>query len=113
MSGPGVIEEEVAMAFPLVPFAAGFALGSLLTYGYKDKAIHDRILQGAQDFYTLVAGRVTAVKDSVTHLSQPRLRMAEELKSVKEGVAATLRKAEITTVSLAKKAEDAAGVVGS
>lgn len=33
------------MAFPLIPFAAGVALGSLATYGATDKALHKRVAQ--------------------------------------------------------------------
>ncbi len=33
------------MAFPLIPFAAGVAVGSLATYGATDKALQQRIAQ--------------------------------------------------------------------
>lgn len=33
------------MAFPLIPFAAGVAVGSLATYGATDKALHKRVAQ--------------------------------------------------------------------
>ncbi len=35
------------MALPLIPFFAGLAVGSAVTYGYKDKTIHDGVLRGA------------------------------------------------------------------
>jgi hypothetical protein len=44
------------MAFPLVPFAAGLAVGSLTTVGVTDKALRTRVVEGTKDIYNRVSG---------------------------------------------------------
>ncbi len=39
------------MAFPIIPFAAGVAVGSLVAYGYKEKEVQERVVQWAQGTY--------------------------------------------------------------
>lgn len=74
------------MAFPLIiPFAAGVAVGSLVTYGYKDKGVHDRVVHGAQDLYGWLAGGVTAVADRIPYL---KTKTEEALEEAKEEIEA-------------------------
>jgi len=44
------------MAFPLVPFAAGLAVGSLTTVGVTDKALRTRVVERTKDIYGRVSG---------------------------------------------------------
>lgn len=36
------------MALPLIPFAAGVAIGGLITYLLKDERVHRRVVEGAR-----------------------------------------------------------------
>ena len=49
------------MAFPLIPFAAGLALGSLVTYGVKDEALKQRFAKIADT----TAARIRAGADTL------------------------------------------------
>ena len=47
------------MALPLIPFAAGAAIGSLFAYGATDKTVREHIVHGAQG---IAAGAETLYK---------------------------------------------------
>ena len=53
------------MAFPLIPFAAGIAVGALAAYGYKDEDIRGSAEKGAHWFYDTLAGAYEAVAGAV------------------------------------------------
>ena len=101
------------MAFPLIPFAAGFAVGSLVTYGYKDKTVHDYVVHEFGQLYALVASRVTAIRDMAAHLSPPRLQVPGELKALTRGVQETITKTESAASELVGKVENAAESVAA
>jgi hypothetical protein len=44
------------MALPLIPFAAGLAVGALAAYGYKDDDIRSTAEKGAKWLYDTLAG---------------------------------------------------------
>ena len=96
------------MAFPLMPFAAGFALGSLVTYGYKDKTVHDHIVHELRRLYVMVADRVTIIRDMAAYLSPPRLQVPEELKAMTAGVQEAIARTESAAAELARTVEDSA-----
>ena len=71
------------MAFPLIPFAAGIALGSLATYGATDKALHRRVA----DLTDATVGRIRAGTDALGRtLSKLGRRAKTEAESVVEAV---------------------------
>ena len=74
------------MAFPFVPFAAGVAVGSLVTYAYKDRSVHDYLAREMRQLYCMMVERVTAIREAAVQFSAPRLRVPEELRSLSQGV---------------------------
>jgi predicted ATP-grasp superfamily ATP-dependent carboligase len=58
------------MALPLVPFAAGVAVGSLATLGVTDNPVRDRIVHGAQDLYARIVGGAQSVVAMLPKIGQ-------------------------------------------
>jgi len=71
------------MAFPLIPFAAGIAVGTLVAHGFNDKQIHDRILHGAQGVYNRVAEGIALLIEKIPGYRQVEAETVEATK--KEG----------------------------
>lgn len=65
------------MAFPLIPFAAGLAVGSVVTYGYKDEKIHDRVVALGKDVNQRLADAASAVGGMLPDLSGAKLRIPD------------------------------------
>jgi hypothetical protein len=53
------------MALPLIPFAAGLAVGALAAYGYKDDDIRSSAEEGVKWLYDTVAGAYESVAGAV------------------------------------------------
>jgi len=53
------------MAFPLIPFAAGVAMGALAAYGYKDEDVRSTAEKTGRWLYDAVAGAYQAVAGAV------------------------------------------------
>jgi hypothetical protein len=53
------------MALPLIPFAAGMAVGALAAYGYKDEDIRSSAEKGARWLYDTLAGAYESVAGAV------------------------------------------------
>jgi hypothetical protein len=53
------------MALPLIPFAAGLAVGALAAYGYKDGDIRSSAERGARWLYDTLAGAYESVAGAV------------------------------------------------
>jgi hypothetical protein len=74
------------MAFPLIPFAAGIAVGALAAYGYKDETLRDVAGKGAkwlsdavEGVYESVAGALGEVFGSaVVSAEGPAARITAE-----------------------------------
>ncbi len=58
------------MALPLIPFAAGLAIGSLATYGARDKALQQKIVEGGKQAYAKVAATSSEAVSKTTRLSR-------------------------------------------
>jgi hypothetical protein len=89
MSVPAM-KAETTMAFPFVPFAAGVAVGSLVTYACKDRSVHDYLAREMRQLYCMMVKRVTAIREAAIQFSAPRLRVPEELRSLSQGVQETI-----------------------
>lgn len=110
------------MALPLIPFAAGLALGSLVTYGYKDKTVHDRIIQGAEEAYAWAKEGLTAIRDWIPGLAAAKelapevveAKAAEAAEQIAAAAEATVEAAEevqeVVAKPAARKARQAAGL---
>ena len=95
------------MALPLIPFAAGLALGSLVTYGYKDKAVHERVVRGAEDLYAWAKGGVTAVMDWIPGLARTKEDAPELVEAAKTEVGEQLETvADATVVGAAEEVKE-------
>lgn len=73
------------MAFPIIPFAAGVAVGSLVTYGYKERQVQERVMKWAQGTYAWlgnilhrIPGRSKADTGTVEEPKEEIILMREE-----------------------------------
>jgi hypothetical protein len=66
---------EVSMALPLIPFAAGLAIGSLATYGAKDKALQHKVIEGSKHAYGKVT---TATGDALKQTTRLGRKAADQ-----------------------------------
>lgn len=94
------------MALPLIPFAAGLALGSLVTYGYKDKAVHERVVRGAEDLYARAKCGVTAVMDWIPGLARTKEDVPELVEAAKTEVGEQLETVADATVGAAEEVKE-------
>ena len=53
------------MAFPLIPFAAGLAVGALAAYGYKDEDVRGSAEKGTRWLYDVVTDAYETVVGAV------------------------------------------------
>ena len=53
------------MAFPLIPFAAGIAVGALAAYGYKEEDLRGSAEKGARWLYGALVGAYDTVAGAV------------------------------------------------
>lgn len=53
------------MAFPLIPFAAGLAVGAVAAYGYKDEDVRSSAEKGTRWLYDAVTDAYAAVVGAV------------------------------------------------
>jgi len=53
------------MAFPLIPFAAGLAVGALAAYGYKEEDVRSSAEKGSRWLYDAVADAYDAIAGAV------------------------------------------------
>jgi hypothetical protein len=53
------------MAFPLIPFAAGIAVGALAAYGYKDEDLRGSAEKGVRWLYDTCVGAYEMVAGAV------------------------------------------------
>lgn len=94
------------MALPLIPFAAGLALGSLVTYGYKDKAVHDRILQGAEEAYAWAKEGLTAIRDWIPGLAAAKEQAPEVVEAAAAEAAEQIAAVAEATVQAAEEVKE-------
>jgi hypothetical protein len=102
------------MALPLIPFAAGVALGSLVTYGATDKALHRRVAELA----TAAAGRIRAGTDKVVDTlpklgRKARVQAEGVVEAVQEGAEEVSDKAKAVVDEAVSKAKRSASKAGS
>ena len=77
------------MAIPLIPFAAGIAVGALAAYGYKDATVREMAGKGAQwlsdsaaGIYESVAGALSgAFGSGVVSAEGPAARIVADQES--------------------------------
>jgi hypothetical protein len=65
------------MAFPLIPFAAGIAVGAMAAYGYKDEDLRGSAEKGARWLYDALAGAYGTVAGAVGGVFGSRVVSAE------------------------------------
>jgi hypothetical protein len=65
------------MAFPLIPFAAGIAVGALAAYGYKEEDLRASAEKGARWLYDALAGAYETVAGAVGGVFGPGVVSAE------------------------------------
>jgi hypothetical protein len=94
------------VALPLIPFAAGLALGSLVTYGYKDKAVHKRVVRGAEDLYAWAKGGVIAAMDWIPGLTRTKEDAPELVEVAKTEAAEQLERVADATVEAAEQVKE-------
>jgi len=94
------------MALPLIPFAAGVALGSLITYGYKDKTVHERMVRGAEDLYAWAKGGVVTVMDWIPGLTGTKRQAPELVEAVMTEAAEQLETVAEATVEAAEQVKE-------
>lgn len=58
------------MALPLIPFTAGLAVGSLATYGAKDKALQHKVIEGGKQTYAKIAAASAGALGKTSQLSR-------------------------------------------
>jgi DNA-binding ferritin-like protein len=97
------------MAFPLIPFAAGIAVGSLATYGATDKALHKRIAQITDK----AVGQVKAGADKIAEWVPAFGRSTKEkavaaVEAVEQGAESVSDKAKAVVDEAVKKAKRSA-----
>jgi methyl-accepting chemotaxis protein len=77
---------EVSMAFPLIPFAAGIALGSLATYGATDKSLQRRVVKATDAALAQVRAGAKKVAEMVPRLKRDAVQGTEAaVEAVEEG----------------------------
>ena len=64
------------MAFPLVPFAAGLAVGSLTTVGVTGKALRTRVVEGTKGIYGRVSDAAAAAAAMLPRASSAHLDLS-------------------------------------
>jgi NAD+--asparagine ADP-ribosyltransferase len=97
------------MAFPLIPFAAGVALGSLVTYGAKDEALQRRIAALADTSAARVRSGAEKLAGSMTRLgARLRSKAAAAATVVQEGAGEISDKAKAVVDEAVAKAKRAA-----
>lgn len=107
------------MAFPLIPFAAGVAVGSLATYGATDKALHERAAQLTGKVVSGVKAGAVKVAEWVPAFGRStKQTAAAAVEAVEHGAESVSAKAKSVVDDAmkkakrtAKKAEEAAGDV--
>jgi len=67
------------MPFPIIPFATGVAVGSLVTCGYKDKALRERVVKSAQGIYSFLGTAATRVLDTLSGRSRATTSAGEDV----------------------------------
>ena len=65
------------MAFPLIPFAAGIAVGALAAYGYKDEDVRSTAEKGTRWLYDSLASAYETVAGAVGAVFGSRVVSAE------------------------------------
>lgn len=93
---------------PLIPFAAGIAVGSLLTYGAKDKAVRERIVHGAEDAYDRAKSGMASLWASVPELGRAKAQVEATAAEMREGAGEVVEAAAEKSLEAAEKLEEAA-----
>jgi hypothetical protein len=86
------------MALPLVPFAAGIAVGSLATIGATDNPLRQRLINGSKDLYARIAGGAESVVAMIPGLGSKKV----DLSDLSEAGDAVVQKAEAAADAVKK-----------
>jgi hypothetical protein len=101
------------MPFPLIPFAAGAVIGSLVTYGAADKALRRRIAALADTSAAQVRSGADKLASAMTKLAaRLKSKAAAAVDVVQEGADELSDKAKAVVDEAVDKAKRAAKVSG-
>jgi hypothetical protein len=108
-TGAGSQQAEVEpVALPLIPFAAGLAVGTLVAYGAKDKAVRERIVQGTEAAYNWTKDSLAALWSQTPSLGRAREQAETAVAEVREAAGEAVGTAAEKTVDAAERLEEAA-----
>jgi hypothetical protein len=100
---------EVSMAFPLLPFAAGIAVGSLATYGATDKALHQRLARITGKAVGQLKAGADKVAEWLPELGRStKTRAAAAVEAVEHGAESVSEKAKVVVDEAVRKAKRSA-----
>lgn len=96
------------MAIPLIPFTVGLAVGALVTYGARDRAVRKRIVRGTEAVYGWTKGTLAALWAQVPSTGAARERAEAAAAGVREATGEAVETLAEKTLDAAERLEEAA-----
>lgn len=96
------------MALPLIPFAVGIAVGTLLTYGVRDKALRERVVHAVNDARDRTKRGLAALWERVPDLGGTKAQVEESAAELRAAAGEAVEGMAEKTLDVAERLEEAA-----